>query len=273
MKNQEKSQTKHIGFEKLLLQLSNHRYDIADIFDDFMQWVILGFCVDGSAESSFLSKYKEKEINMFHDLFDELATELQSHLGTNYEEVRCYDILGSIFEDYVTSRSRKDFRGQFFTPEHICKLMGLMTMDGDKEGRLTDIACGSGRMLLAGYELSKGQAICFGSDIDKTCCLMTICNFLFHGITGEVVHQNTIINNYFDGWAINANIRNPFSKYFGVPHIIRISQENSYIWNKTNQIFKNAITEKNNTEKNKVTNKFYTQEITTKNIETQAVLF
>lgn len=47
-----------------------------------------------------------------------------------------------------------------------------------------DPTCGSGRLLLAYHARNPGNYL-IGEDINRTCCLMTVCNMLIHGCVGK----------------------------------------------------------------------------------------
>ena len=77
---------------------------------------------------------------------------------------------------------------------------------------INDPACGSGRTLLAWHVRNIGNYLC-AEDIDRTCCLMTVCNFIIHGCVGEVIcHDSLDPGSFYTGWKINERLnKNPFS--------------------------------------------------------------
>lgn len=102
------------------------------------------------------------------------------------------DVLGDIFTGGISYGEK----GQFFTPDSLCDLMGsLLTLDADADSRETksvnDPACGSGRTLLAigkkhpHWEFS-------GQDVDHRCVQMTAINLGLNGLHGWAVWQNTL---------------------------------------------------------------------------------
>ena len=81
------------------------------------------------------------------------------------EETR-KDILGDLFQGGITYGEA----GQFLTPEHLCRLMAQMNVEGvegDTGARKTvaDPCCGSGRMLLAVADLKPNWEF-VGQDVD-----------------------------------------------------------------------------------------------------------
>lgn len=66
-----------------------------------------------------------------------------------------------------------------------------------------DNACGSGRMLLAAHA-NHPTNYCCAQDLDRICCLMTVCNFIVHGVNGEVVWGDGLDPTDFrEGWRVN----------------------------------------------------------------------
>lgn len=66
------------------------------------------------------------------------------------------------------------YAGQFFTPEPVVELMAAITMPDElpDTALVSDPACGSGRMLIAGIRRNR-YATFLGTDTDLTCVHMT----------------------------------------------------------------------------------------------------
>lgn len=112
--------------------------------------------------------------------------------------------------------------GQFFTPPDICDLMVLCTDSGETATgkRICDPTCGSGRLLLAYHVRHLGNYL-VAEDVNRTCCLMTVCNMLVHGCIGEVIHHDSLFpENFMDGWMVNHTLTQT-----GIPTIRRMSKE------------------------------------------------
>lgn len=76
------------------------------------------------------------------------------------------------------------------------------------------------------YEEEKQEYENAIEDIDRTCCLMTVCNFLIHGCVGEVIwHDSLNPDTYYDGWKVNERLA-----ITGLPTIRRIAKEESVVW-------------------------------------------
>ena len=208
-------------FEKLA-----YIHDCLEILDAFLEWMMWGFCADKSLNWDCAKKYKEDERKLFPEMYKHYIL----HMNEVLNNKDWHDFFGQIYEEYA-GRSRRDSKGQFFTPEHVCELMGAMIKSNTSTtGKgFADPCCGSGRMLLSFHVKEPGN-YAVGCDLDRTCCLMTICNFLIHGVVGEVIWQDSLLNNFYGGWRVNQNLNNPFHEHFGTPHVISISHEESAIF-------------------------------------------
>ena len=95
-----------------------------------------------------------------------------------------------------------------------------------KKCLVSDPTCGSGRTLLAFHVRHLGNYL-VAEDIDRTCCLMTVCNFILHGVEGEVIWHNSLEpDSFFEAWKTNEFL-NHVSKYNGLPHCREISFKDS----------------------------------------------
>ncbi len=142
-----------------------------------------------------------------------------------------WDALGEIYENCVVSKSKATSTGQFFTPPTVCDMMAQVINGTEPifNKDISDPTCGSGRNLLAFNAINPGNNL-YAEDIDKTSCLMTVANFLVHGIKGEVVwHDSLAATSWFGGWKVNEFFHNPFSELCNFPHMRPIEQCDSYI--------------------------------------------
>ena len=194
--------------------------DTSRVFDDFLRYVINGFTIPGFPGLTDWGYTKEQN-QTFFVMFGTLVKGVQRQLDTR----GWYDAFGAIYEHLIVSKSRRSNSGQFFTPETLCDLMTEITCGNEKpKGKIiSDCACGSGRTLLS------FNAQCLGNfyvaeDVDRTCCMMTICNFLLHGMEGEVIwHDSLCPEKFYGAWRVNEGINKPFAKYYGLPHVEPIS--------------------------------------------------
>lgn len=214
-------------FHKVFDKFGYYKHDVADTFDKFLEWMMWGFCADGSLIWE-PKGYDEEERKLFFELFKAYVKVMQREVFDD----SWFDLFGTYYEAYIASKSRRDTKGQFFTPPHLCDLMAQLN-DSDEKitgKKVSDPTCGSGRTLLAWHVLNPGNYLC-AEDIDRTCCMMTVCNFLMHGGVGEVIWHNALDpDSWYYGWRVNEGLNNPFHKHYGVPHVISIDKEQSFVW-------------------------------------------
>lgn len=195
--------------------------DPSQIFDDFLTYIIYGFSpLEGPLESW---KYKKEETAIFYQLYAEWARVMAEEI----DKLGWYDAFGDLYMSCVAGKSKQQGTGQFFTPSHICDLMSELNNNNEKiTGKyISDPTCGSGRTLLSWHARNIGNYLC-AEDMDRTCCLMTLCNFLIHGCIGEVIWHNSLDpDSYYGGWKVNECLTNT-----GLPTIRRMKQHESFVW-------------------------------------------
>ena len=115
--------------------------------------------------------------------------ELFGRMVASMEETRgeIKDVLGDLFQGGIPYGEK----GQFLTPEPVCRMMARMQVDPEMDEahetsrRVFDPACGSGRLLLAVAELQPHGEF-FGQDIDLRCVRMTAINLALRNLYGYV---------------------------------------------------------------------------------------
>jgi len=217
------------SFHKTFEKLSYYKHDPAEVIDAFLEWVMWGFCPDQSLKWDSGKKFNENERQVFPKLFTEWVDVQNNQVKTDRQ---WFDMFGAYYEAYIAGKSRRNNKGQFFTPPHICDLMVKLQgyENGKTQQRASDPTCGSGRLLLSFHAKNPGNFV-YAEDIDRTCCLMTVCNFIVHGAVGEVVHHNSLDpNSWFDGWIVNENLNSPLHQHHGIPHVRRLRKEDSHIF-------------------------------------------
>ena len=216
------------GIEKKIISFSYHNgYEVGQVFDDFLRYIIWAFSLDGKPIDNW--RYKKEQGLQFYELLQEWIKVMNEQLGSK----EWYDAFGDLYISCVASSGRKNSKGQFFTPPHICDLMQLINDQNTNTNQIaSDPTCGSGRTLLAWHVHHLGNYLC-AEDIDSTCCMMTACNFIIHGCIGEIVwHDSLNPETYYHGWKVNENLNNPYHEHFGIPHIRSIQKEESKVWRK-----------------------------------------
>lgn len=136
-------------------------------------------------------------------------------------EEKIRDFLGEVymFGDFGNKRN-----GQFFTPYHISQFMSEVVFDErtakqtiEEQGfiKVSEPCCGAGGMILAFAETMlkhnlnpQKQMIFQGIDIDINCCRMAFIQTSLLGLTGEIVHGDTIALNCWQTFVTPMTILN-----------------------------------------------------------------
>ena len=152
--------------------------DVKTVFQDLLRYIVHGFSLPDTPPLSDW-RYNKEQTKVFYDMF---ATWIQI-MSQQIKRHGWYDAFGDLFMA-LTSQSGQQQKGQFFTPAHITDLMSKITM-GKQESdakilSVCDPTAGSGRTLLAA-KADRPQSYLVAWDIDYTCCLMCVCNFLING--------------------------------------------------------------------------------------------
>ncbi len=148
------------------------------------------------AYMSVIKRYTKNEVALFPKLFAIIVEAL--------EQEPEQDFLGELFMGLELGNH---WKGQFFTPYCVCKMMAEVTVDSNvmadgiqKRGwiGINDPACGAGATLIATRnvmlqkKLSPYNALFVGQDIDRTAALMCYIQLSLLGCAGYVVVADTI---------------------------------------------------------------------------------
>jgi type I restriction-modification system DNA methylase subunit len=112
---------------------------------------------------------------------------------------RDFDSLGDIYIENL-GRISQSSRGQFFSPEQVCRFMAKMVAADrpeKKDGKILvcDPAVGSGRMLLAAYEEFGDDAAYFGVDVDRRALQIAFVNASHERIQGfYLLHADSLLH-------------------------------------------------------------------------------
>ncbi|WP_071146133.1 N-6 DNA methylase [Bacteroides ihuae] len=208
--------------EKIMSGFSySNGLDVSRVFDDLLMYIIYYFTPDAKPLENW--KYKKEQTAVFWQMFQEWIKIMNKETSLS----DWYDAFGDLYMTCVAGKSRTQGSGQFFTPCEICDLMADFNGEGEKVvGKLiSDPTCGSGRTLLSWHVRNLGNYLC-GEDMDRTCCLMTVCNFIIHGCVGEVIWHNSLDpDSYYGGWKVNERLN-----AFGMPSVREIGREESKVW-------------------------------------------
>ena len=168
----------------------------------------------------------EDAINFIDDIYKEIERQEKE------DNQHFQDIQGDVYEHLLKQTNEAGKNGQFRTPRHIIQMMAEM-LKPDIDGKVCDLACGSGGFLVGAYQyiitkyskekeldingLQKGidgdllskskqqrlkEETFWGFDIDQTMVRIGTMNLLMHGITKpNIVNLDTLSARYeaFEG--------------------------------------------------------------------------
>lgn len=186
-----------------LLNFSNGKYSIRDIFRDFVVMFAIAiknqFIYSQEDEDMYIgiiNTYLDKEREVFPKLICELVK-----IVSKDDDFK--DVLGEIYQQ-IGANSR--INEQFFTPNNVAKLMAEINIDIEKIKSkdyiiISDPTCGSGVLLInaANYlDLKninyRNKALFVGQDIDFICVCMTYVQMTLYGMAGYVIQGNSLLN-------------------------------------------------------------------------------
>lgn len=197
-----------------LTSVSN-RYSTWQIFEDFlmMSSISISNAVDWKfreeRENTYfdiIKKYDKDELNRFVKCLSILI----NSLNRAFNMVGYYDLLGKVFH---ALELHNKYHGQFFTPFHMCEMMGQVNF-GDGEILKTQdyVTClepciGSGGLVLGlarAMQIKKfnpqQQLVVTGVDIDIKCVNMAYLQLSLFGIPAVIVHGNSLTCEEWSVW-------------------------------------------------------------------------
>lgn len=159
------------------------------------------------------------------EIIDSIYLEIQKQEKEDSQYFQ--DIQGDVYEHLLKQTSEAGKNGQFRTPRHVIQMM-MELLNPDIDGKICDLACGSGGFLVGAYQfiitknsknitsddngLPKGidgsklttpqkkllkEDIFYGFDIDQTMVRIGIMNLMMHGITKpKITHLDTLSSDY-----------------------------------------------------------------------------
>lgn len=191
--------------KKKLEQIA-YRHSINQVFDDFLRMTVCAFSV-GRMEDEYMEiakRYTPEELQLFAEALAEMVL---TYDRNSSEDGGWCDVLGKYFEE-IQSHFSASARGQFFTPDSVCQLMAELLKENpqsDERIFVNDCACGSGRNLIAHSRTDTNQrfnTLYIAQDIDFRCVLMCVINFLMFGMSGVVIHMDTIRMDVYRGFRV-----------------------------------------------------------------------
>lgn len=190
----------------------------SDVFVDFLDYLLemfdyRHFLTDGGFETNSAKMYQENP-----DFMTAALIWLEK-VTLKIERLVNWDGLGAIYEEMYKSKGKADVLGQFFTPDCLCELMAKIAYDDtQREQKVNDSACGSGRTLIAArvMEMRNGENSNFyyGEDIDAVAAKMAALNLMIYGCKGMVTRMDTLqYQGTWDCYVLN-EVRYPFPTPF-----------------------------------------------------------
>lgn len=195
---------------------------------------------DPFADAMEDASFRIKDPTLLEDaivFIDDIYKEIERQETEDNQQFQ--DIQGDVYEHLLKQTNEAGKNGQFRTPRHIIQMMTEI-LDPDIDGKICDLASGSGGFLIGAYQYIitkyssktekdinglvkgiegdklkkpqiktlKGKTF-FGFDIDQTMVRIGTMNLMMHGITSpSIVHLDTLSDNYekHEG-------KNPVEKY------------------------------------------------------------
>jgi len=148
-----------------------------------------------------MGKYDKKTQDLFPLMFAKIILA--------YETEGCVDVLGSMYMELELS---SHWKGQYFTPDHLCQAMAKMTFTDPTElikenGYITvnDPTCGAGALLIAFAKVCQEEGVNYqrdvlfvGMDIDPVVARMCHISMSLLGMPGYVLIGNTLLYEFHD---------------------------------------------------------------------------
>ena len=187
-----------------------------EVFCDLLEMSAL--CISNTIDMRHFKKREQQYLETIgkytpeHQMiFPEMLAKLVLALEHEYQTGGFVDVLGNLFHEL---KLHDRYRGQFFTPQHICTMMGKMVFDEKdrsilEQGYISvmEPACGSGAMILGfvqavrdhGYNHSQ-QILVSAIDIDIKCVYMCYVQLSLYGIPAVVTHGNSLTMEEWSHW-------------------------------------------------------------------------
>ena len=222
-----------VEFQKVFSQLCNTKSSW-QAWSDFVEMAAIAISnrfeirenVKQEREGRYLDiirQYSKSEQQLFPELLAILVTALERESEQ--------DFLGEMF---MALELGSHWKGQFFTPYDVCKMMVKVTADDAKDKiaakgwvSVNDPACGAGATLIAArnllhqYGIGSDQVFFVGQDIDRTAAMMcyvqlsllgcagyvVVADTLLHPVTGPMLWPN--LTEHQDAWFMPMNFMDP----------------------------------------------------------------
>lgn len=177
-----------------------HGLDVRNVFRDLLRYIIHGFSLPDTPPLQNWP-YTKEQTRAFYDMYAAWIRIMHKQITLH----GYYDAFGDLYMALTSKRGQQRI-GQFFTTNGLTRLcQKIITGKNENKGvrSVYDPAAGSGRMLIA-TKADNPRSYMVAWDIDYTCCLMCVCNFLMNSCVGEVVCIDTLrMANFRGAWLVN----------------------------------------------------------------------
>ena len=195
-----------VEFQKVFSQLCNTKSSW-QAWSDFVEMTAIAISNRFEIRENVKQEREERYLDIIRQyskseqqLFPELVAILVMALERDAEQ----DFLGEMF---MALELGSHWKGQFFTPYSVCKMMVKVSTDDAKDKiaakgwvSINDPACGAGATLIAARNsldlagIGGTQAFFVGQDIDRTAAMMCYIQLSLLGCAGYVVIADTLIH-------------------------------------------------------------------------------
>lgn len=198
------------NFRDTIETLSRTKTSPVTVFSDFVRMAACAVACQTREDEYFetIQRYKPDEQKELCKAFTSLVNEMENRPFS--------DVLGEYYQD-IASKSARDGRGEFFTPEPVSELMARICFSAEeviKRGEpitVNEPTCGAGGMILQlakqlspiRTELEQSHVDLLrvtAQDISPLSCDMTYVNTSLWGIPTRVLLGNTLTNEITQGW-------------------------------------------------------------------------
>jgi len=181
-------------FMRLLQEISCKGFREREVFADFCKLAGISLAQpmyeDKDLEEQYLTtikRYPKDVVHKFPQMLAVVTEALTEHR----------DFLGELFAK-IDMGSK--YKGQFFTPYNLAKMMAEMTMGGEDNKNSSKQLCepcsGAGCLIIAADEVRK-QTDVVAVDVDELCFYMCYVQLSLLNIPARVIHGNTLTMEYW----------------------------------------------------------------------------